>query len=182
MKSLRDSCCRKRFHVEWMWSLVTNRQQIKRFGVTALLLLRHCGHQVAPELQLHKYAVCLNQLECVFCSSSDLVPFLFFSFFLFFFFIISTLFSSSAFLLSVLIVSLFSQTTSCSTSHPPSLFRSPFLSCSPDSVHMRRFFKSSGESHCGKFPARRLICGSLVSQHRCWGSVSMTLVFHTTAA
>lgn len=29
MKSLRDSCCRKHFNVEWMWRLVTNRQQIE---------------------------------------------------------------------------------------------------------------------------------------------------------
>lgn len=108
----------------------------------------------------------------VFCSSFNLVPFLFFSFLLFyasfhFIFIFCFLSSWPLFVL----LSLLSLTTSCSLSHPPSLFRSPFLSflLSWFCAHAP-FLKSSGESYCGKFPARRLLCGSLVSQHRCWGS------------
>lgn len=106
------------------------KQQIKTFGVTATLLLRHCRHQVAPEPPQHN-AVCPSFSWSLFFfhSSSNLVPFLFFSFLLFYtsFHLISIFCFLSPRSLSILLP-LLSLTTSCSLSHPPSLFRSPFLS------------------------------------------------------
>lgn len=158
MTSQRDSCCRKHFNEEWMWSLVTNRQQIKRFVV------RHYRHQVAPELQQHNH-VCLTTLVS-FCSSFNLVLFLFVSFLLYLY-VFPLYFHLVPFFLCLYFV--LSLTTSCYSSHPPSVSFSLSFLLSWFCAHAPPL-KSSGESHCGKFPAHRLLCGSLVSQHRCWGS------------
>lgn len=111
------------------------------------------------------------QVKSVFLSSSNLVPFLLFAFFLFLNFFslcfhpllsvnagsVSTSLSSLAkyFLIPV--------PSPLYVSFSLSFLLSWFCAHAP-------FQKSSGESHCGKFPARRLLCGSLVSQHRCRGS------------
>lgn len=180
MTSARDSCCRKHFNKEWMWRPVTNRQQIKRCGVTALLFLRHYRHQVAPELQQHNH-VCL----LFFCASSNLVLFLFsLSFFLK---LLSTLFSSSAFFLSLFSLSL---------SSLANYFL--LLAPSPRSVSFSLSF----------FLALLILCTCAASKDQRWvtlweipspssslwqsgfttqvlrirSTVSVTLVFHTTAA
>lgn len=121
-------------------------------------------HQVAPGSTI-MLTVALPAFVC-YSSCSDLVPLLFFHFlisntdifhFIFIFYLLS-------FVLSVLL-------SSCSLAHflllsltpPPASFSlfflfSRFCARAP-------FLKSGGESHCGKFPACRSFCGSLVS-HR----------------
>lgn len=130
-----------------MCRLVTSGQQIKRFGIIALLFWRHYRHQVAPELQQHNHAVSVLQVKSVFLSP-NLVPFLLFSFFFFlktsFHFVFILCFLSTR--APSRLLSPLSQSTSWSSSHPPPLFHSPFLSCSPDSVHMR-LFKRAAVSH-----------------------------------
>lgn len=167
-----------------MWSLVTNRQQIKRFGVAALLFWRHYRHQVAPEPQEDNKAVrppsSLNQ----FFSSHRLFPFCFSLFF--FSTLLSSLFSPSAFCLYVSVCTSLSLTTSCSPSipSPPLCFVLPFfLSSSPDSVHMRRFKRAAVSHTMGNSqPFSVVVWFHNTGAEDQIKTVSMTLVFHTTAA
>lgn len=149
-----------------MWRLVTSSRQ--RFRVTALVFLRHYRHQMALGSTIMMFVI----PPAFVCSSScsNLVPLLF-SISLFLIQIFSTLFSSSTFFL-LFCLYFFS---SCSLANflllslnPPLLVSfSLFFLLSWFCAHAL-FLKSGGESHCGKFPACCLLCGSLVS-HR-WRS------------
>lgn len=125
MKSLKDSCCRKHFNVEWMWGLVTNRQQIKRFGFTSLLFLKHYKHQMAPEPQsccvcfLKFYQFFALPLTLFFWVDPFLIFLILFHHFIFMFCLLSVLIPCTY---SPRVLSL---TTSCSSSHPPLCFVLP---------------------------------------------------------
>lgn len=131
---------------------------------------RYHRHQVAPELPQHNQAAGRTGWVCL-ISRLIFVPFLLFSLALWNFF--------SRCLFPLLSVSTARVSTSLSSlaKHflnvvpPPSpLFCSPFSFLLSWFCAHAPFQKSSGESHCGKFPARRFLCGSLVSLRRCQGS------------
>lgn len=111
-----------------MWSLVTNGQQIKTFGVTALLFWRHYRHQVAPEQQADNKAVCPSSSLSLFfffsltlCSLSVFLFSSFLHFFPLYFHLLLSVFTCLSVLLSL--------TTSCSPSvpSPPLCFVLPFF-------------------------------------------------------
>lgn len=75
-----------------------------------------------------------------------------------------TLFSSSAFFLSVDFSFSFSRSLLPAPLTLPQQFHSPFSFLLSWFCGHARFVKSSGESHCGKFPARLLLCGNFTTQ------------------
>lgn len=124
---------------------------------------------MAPELPQHNQAVYPSSRFSLFFSLSLIfVPFLLFSRF---FKPLLTLFLSSAFCRRGLCLdfSLAKYFLNVVPPPPPLVLFSLSFSLSWFCAHAP-FQKSSGESHCGKFPAHRFLCGSLVSLRRCQGS------------
>lgn len=123
------------------------------------------------------------QLKSVFFFPHPLFPFCFSLFF--FSTLLSTLFSPSAFCLYVSVCSSLSDYFLLPVRPiPPSLFRSSFfLSCSPDSVHMRRFKRAAVSHTVGNSqPFYVVVWFHNTGAEDQIKTVSMTLVFHTTAA